>query len=34
VYEHAKQEFRKMLKENAWHRAIFMDQCQECDGSN
>lgn len=34
VYEHAKKEFRKMLKENAWHRAIFMDQCQECSASN
>ncbi|ALM10062.1 MAG TPA: hypothetical protein DEB30_03400 [Candidatus Peribacter riflensis] len=34
VYEHAKKEFGKMLKENAWHRAIFMDQCQECGDSN
>ncbi|MDD5041190.1 MAG: hypothetical protein PHX87_02870 [Candidatus Peribacteraceae bacterium] len=34
VYEHAKQEFKKMLRENAWHRAIFMDQCQECDDAN
>lgn len=33
VYEHAKQEFLKMLRKNAWHRALFLDLCQNCTGN-
>lgn len=32
-YEHAKREFRTMLRESAWHRALYLDLCQNCTGN-
>ncbi|MDD5469666.1 MAG: hypothetical protein PHO92_02600 [Candidatus Peribacteraceae bacterium] len=33
-YEKAKTTFREMLRTHSWHRATFIDQCQECSNSN
>jgi len=34
TYEGAKKAFREMLRTQSWHRATFVDQCQECSDSN
>lgn len=34
TYERAKKAFREMLRTQSWHRATFIDQCQECSDSN
>ncbi len=34
IYERAKETFREMLRKRSWHRATFIDQCQECSNSN
>ena len=33
VYEGAKQTFLKMLREKSWHRALFLDRCQNSSGN-
>lgn len=33
VYESAKEEFKKMLSQRAWHRALFTEQCENVSGN-
>lgn len=33
VYEHAKEYFAKMMKELAWHRAVWIDKSENCTGN-
>ena len=33
TYERATQEFKKMLLTQAWHRALYIEQCENCTGN-